>query len=396
MKTHKLTINNIDFSDYDKAQKYYSDLKNKMLDAIYSNKRVHTEIKQLEKEVKDEVENAIVQDIVRWQGTDGAYDAASTMLTKIEESVVDYLDGSNKGFQNLILDLEKQAQQTSKDTAIQEAELKKLLHKRQEAIFKEINFDKASFENMLRGVGQTGNADFSDIVAHGTRYFIRLLYDKVATSLKLDTNKFVRLLTIGGFYKEAAEYALLEKYFSKHAKNLKVYHAGSQQTELDVIISELDDLDTILTGNETITIAIEENELTDSLTQDLLKQIQWYGEQVKSWRLSSGANTYSIGSRAGLYNAFINQDKSNAYNILAAMQFLAQYKNILLSLGPTNALFASGDKRQWMCDFIKEFRTKHYALTFAPDKDNNMLSSHVILERYMTARNQMRKKFLAI
>jgi hypothetical protein len=45
---------------------------------------------------------------------------------------------------------------------------------------------------------------------------------------------------LGGFYKEAAEYEILERKFRKM---MNVFHAGSKNTELDIIITTLDNME---------------------------------------------------------------------------------------------------------------------------------------------------------
>jgi hypothetical protein len=100
-------------------------------------------------------------------------------------------------------------------------------------------------------------------------------------------------MSLAGFYKEAAEYKVLSEHLTK---SLNVYHAGSKNTELDIIITSLDSIEAALTGNTSISTDITVGNYKD-ISDALIKQIEWFGEQVKSWGLKSKMNSYHIGSR---------------------------------------------------------------------------------------------------
>jgi hypothetical protein len=84
---------------------------------------------------------------------------------------------------------------------------------------------------------------------------------------------------------------------------------------------------------------------------------------------------------------------SEDYSSLNSARFLARFKNILLALGPANVLFSSNGYRQWMCDFIHDFRQKGYLLAFARKNNSSSLTKEVVLERYFTNKGNIRKRF---
>jgi hypothetical protein len=73
-------------------------------------------------------------------------------------------------------------------------------------------------------------------------------------------------MSLSGFYKEATEYEVLSKHFGKA---LNTYHAGSKNTELDIIITSLNNLEKALGGNTEITKLISVGNFTD-LSVDLI------------------------------------------------------------------------------------------------------------------------------
>jgi predicted RecB family endonuclease len=91
-----------------------------------------------------------------------------------------------------------------------------------------------------------------------------------------------------------------------------VHHSGGAKinnidTELDIIISSIDDLNDILSKNLTVTQKIEINK---KIPQNLIDDISWFGEQSKSWIINEHATwaNYSIGNRSNLLNSF-NQER---------------------------------------------------------------------------------------
>ena len=169
---------------------------------------------------------------------------------------------------------------------------------------------------------------------------------------------------------------------------------GAKNIEIDNVITNLQSIDAVMQGNEEVVELINLSQGMEGLEEELLKKIDWYGQQVKSWNLSANSMVYKIGSRSALFQAYTSGG-GNLYSTIESARFLAKFENILLSLGPSNVLFSAGSQRYFMCNFIKEFREKQYVLTFSKEGENELLTHTVALESYVTLKGNMRKRFLS-
>ena len=338
------------------------------------------------------LDEAIVNQIsTNWQKS---FELGKNSLQQIEEMAEKAIEQDDGAIKQIIADIDKQAQEKTQAVDKQQALLKKQLNREKYALINASKLDRTFFENMFRT--NVPMADVSDLTNHGIAYFNRLVYSKLTNNIDtLAPTFFPRALTLGGFYQEAFEYEGLKKLLSSYS-NIKIYHAGSKNIEMDVLISSLDNIDAILNKNIEITKVIELSDDQLDVEKELLSKINWFGEQVKGWSLNSGALTYNIGYRQFLFNAFLGANGEGAeYNSIAAANFLAKFKNILLSLGPSNVLFAAGSQRLWMSDFIAQFRQKNYLLTFERPNDHGAMTAHVVLDQYLTAKGNLRKRYLA-
>lgn len=175
-------------------------------------------------------------------------------------------------------------------------------------------------------------------------------------------------ITMQGFIREQLELNALQKIFAN--TNLNVQHGGvktvgGKETEFDIILSFLNNMDTLDTQIQgTKQLLLDPH----SMIHQLLPQIQHYGEQVKSFNI----HTQKIvkGRMAGLRisdNATLQQQLSskaqnNYVTLTQNLKFMAQSKNIIQSFGPATVLFSSGAGRQWTFEFIQDFRENNYYL----------------------------------
>lgn len=371
-------------SDYDQAQRYYIDLKNKMLDDIMNKVKISPLLRISPLELRDKIETNILQNATNWQSSfiegKGALDRVEAEVSKILENQ------DTSGIKSLMEELQKKAKELDVDGDKYTRHLKDLLKANQKKIIEQTLSDRQFFTSML---SSSPSADATDITNQLSSYFARYLYSQIMESQEISSRAHYEL-SLGGFYKEAAEYEILNK---KLGKLLNVFHAGSRNTELDILITSLDNIETALKGNEQITKIISAGDFSD-VQQDLINQITWYGEQVKGWSLDANTNVHSIGNREELFQAFLNeQNVEQSYDTVAAARFLGRFKNILLALGPTNVLFSSGGRRQWMSDFLADMRARSFVLVFGRPNMKSPLTNKVNIERVMTQKGNIRDRF---
>ena len=383
----------VDISGYDQAIDHYRNLKNKMLDQIANNAKIDVKSKSY-KQFIDNTDKLILQNASDWgQG----FQKAQETLERVETSVAKLIEsGSTNEVKQLLQEIRKQVYDKQDKIKDAQKNFKQKLNLNKDLIFTNLGKDSHFIENMI-GV-QNNSGDVSDIVNQASSYFIRYLYSQLFDEKSFaEGSRFKYILSMGGYYKELHEYQALEKILSNF---LNVYHAGSvkiggKDTEIDIFFSTLNNLESGLTQNIEITqmiSSIPEPPGTNDLILSLIEQINTFGEQVKSKSLGKN-NSFEIGNRATLYSNYLSEG-GNKHSSLEAIHFLSRFKNIILSFGISNVLFSSNGKRQWMSDFIEDFRKQAYLLSFMRAKDDSELTEKVGLEQlYTKSKTQIRNRF---
>lgn len=368
---------------YTQAYQYYKSLKERMIDQIVMNTQLNGEIQSGYAQLKESLETDILTETSsHFEGRSEAMDALDAMELLVGDMI---LNQDISGVQALMQNLTNKASEAEGGISKQIQMLKNELKVNQAEIFAMLGIDRTFLMNMISAVP----GDTTDIANQLSSYFVRYLYSQLFTQFQI-VSKFKYIMSLAGFYKEATEYEVLSRHL---ANRINVFHAGSKNTELDIIITALDSVEDALSGNSTITKVISAGEFTD-VQKDLIEKIDWFGEQVKSWSLNSKQPTYHIGNRAQLFAAYLAEKGVNEdYSTADSARFLARFENILLALGPSNVLFSSNNNRQWMCDFIFDFRMKNYFLAFGRASDKSPLTPAVNLEQYFTEKKNIRKRF---
>ncbi len=383
----------IDTSGYDQAMMHYRNLKNKMLDQITNSAKAKLQAGEYQKFIND-VDSLILQNASGWGE---GYQSAQQTLSAIEAAVADLIaSGSTAGVQQILESIHKQVYDKKNKIKNAQQTFKQKLNLNKDLIFAELGIDNKFIENMIGVQGRSG--DMSDIIAQASSYFIRYLYSQLFNEKSFaEGSRFKYAMSLGGYYKELHEYEALEKVLNNF---LNIYHTGGtkvsgRDTEMDIFISAISNLEMGLNQNVEITqmiSSLQEPPGIEDILASLSQQIDSFGEQVKSKSLGK-SDTFEIGNRADLYSAFLSEG-GNEYSSLQALHFLARFKNILLSLGVSNVLFSSNNKRQWMVDFIEDFRRQAYLLSFVRSTNKDKLTSKVGLEQlYTSSRNSIRSRF---
>ena len=372
---------------YDSAIVHYTNLKNKMLDQFAERSKNNLKKNGLIENINNNIEEELFKET---SSTQDAWNESYQMLNRIEDVVGDMIvTGKTNGVQHLINTLKSEINKNNQDIKSQQKKIKKSLRDNQDNIFKELKIKKTFFKNLINSVQ---GVDTIDIERQLSSYFVRYLYARLEQE-DITGSKFYNTLVLAGFYKESIEYELLHK---KLNNVFNIIHAGPKDSEMDILITSLNNVDKIFNENEQLNkelSALPSNIDILDLKNNLFKQIDWYGEQVKSWSLGSG-DALHIGNRADLYNKYLNEG-GNPMSSLQGAIFLSHFQNILRALGPANVLFSSNKSRQWMCDFIQNFRKQRYTLAFERKNNNEALNSSIVLERFLTDKQNIRQRYLA-
>lgn len=388
-----LSVDNIDQSGYTAAIAHYNDLRNKMIEQ-FKQRALASGVAEQYLHLEDIFENEILQNTSSFGE---GFKQASETLARLESAISKIIaDGNTDQVYNVLNEIRSKI--TEKEGKLKNVQqtLKLALNKNQTQIFEALGLDRNFVISMLSTSGTSG--DINDLANQASSYFIRALYTRLFDDKTVLSSNFKYLMSMGGYYKELHEYEALEKVLSSY---LNVVHGGGikiegKDTELDIFITNLDKIEA-LNRNAAITqeiMALPQDRVdVEQLRQQLLKEIDWFGEQVKSRSLGK-SDVFEIGNRAGLYGTFKGEG-FNPGSSLQAIHFLARFQNILLALGQSNVLFSSNNKRQWMSDFIADFRRQNYMLTFMRKTNKGPLTQTVGLEQLYTQKNAIKRRFLS-
>lgn len=390
LTTEQLATRGINASGYKTAQQHYALLKKKFILQTINKVKQEDLMKEYKKSFAE-----LQQIILKGDNTS---DESKKLANELLESIEQFADAqlTNQNTQNALKDAydkitKRKVSSRAKDPV--KAYLDRV-KKHQDLIFNII--DKQGFLNQIP---LPSNGDLQDITNQASSYLLRYLFKKI-TSNTVAMNKGNYANSLKGYYQEIGDYKLWEKYIDgiSNRSGLKVYHAGSGKvvkdgkeidTELDIVISNLDNLQEILEANEEVKTDILIGSVYDmqELNTNLINKINWFGEQTKAWDFPNKYQRFgarAIGNRAELFKQFLStpeaqlNEKGESFQALQGMQFLAYYKNILLALGPANVIMGIGGNRMWMCDFIKTFREMQYLLAFDGGR-KNPLNQHISL-----------------
>lgn len=230
-----------------------------------------------------------------------------------------------------------------------------------------------SLVSVIENTADTDTSTLHDLVNRANQMF------RIALSAELQ-GKTQHILTgwpmrtMQGYLREQSELNALENLFKDTP--VKVTHGGSKkvnnvETVFDNILSFIDFNDDAFSKQVqgTSTIGLTETEIESAI----LPQIKFYGEQVKSFNLLSDKVSaknkmagHRIASNEALFSTFMNQvANANYITLKENLAFMAKYQHILEVFGPATLLFSSGAGRQWMHEFIQNFRQKNYYLLFS-------------------------------
>ena len=389
-------------TDYEAAVNYYAKLKEQMLDEVFDSfmkKSGH-----IDTQTKNNLQTQIEQ------ATSLNYKGAETLSTKVLGKVEKYakmmvknlVGAKSEQYQQLLQEINNEKTKLMGESRkVKRDAYKKMIEKKRAVMQSLLNPQKlwAQINNKTYGMNVSG-ADKSDIQNQIYSY-LNFYAMELMTESDFDANPWNRARIVAGYYRELSEYQALSNLIGKNM----VHHAGAKKIKtsqgtvdspLDIMISSLETEAQRLNNVEYVNQLFADTPITEASASELMSTIDVYGEQVKSWSFQKKlpSDGYFIGNRKDLLSAYLSTGGS-PYDYRSATAFLGKLRSILISLGPQNVLFSTGNQRFWMDDFIKTFRQQGLLLTFEPEKDRS-IGQHVILDRLIMARGKtvkMRKKY---
>lgn len=362
---------NIPGGGYESAQQYYGKLKKQFLQQL-ENSMVLEGKKQFKV-----ANNQIIQGLI----TDTASKIDGKEVNEILNDIFsEFAHSGELALLKTIVD-KKLAQEDQENIRQSHEARVKFLQSVQESINQQIGAEH--FSNLMKKtitrVIDTSSYNIDSNTLHDLVNRANVLF-RIAMSIYIQGYSEYNLngitsITLQGYLREQAELNGLKKLFKNSPLNIT--HGGSvkvagKETEFDIILSFMDNIDR--TFNQQVTGVANLLISAADLEKELLPKIQYYGEQVKSFNLKTNKKAYFriIGSRENLLTQLKNKSEIITQNGYITqkdnLSFLAEMKNIIATFGPATVLFSSGAGRQWMDEFIRDFRKENYLLTFQRKK----------------------------
>ena len=376
---------------YSQAQKWYKQLREKFATALAE--QVENESGKSSEQTIEELEKALVASV--GPKKDPKAKLQSIMTQFVKELNSNGLDVSGAAA-SIKSDLAKSGEKIeNEERVIREQLLNNIIGQ-----FK----DSGQLEQMLTtAIGKsTALGASSDEI--GERYeallqnTTNLLRRIIVQTINEDSySYYTTILTLAGYVYEDMEYQALTDIFSDITQHVQVRPGGAlkvkgRETHADNIISLVDPfVEDLKKGFTRQTEVIQRNPLKyDKVKQkELLKQIDYFGEQVKTFSLQGGykrtGNIYGlrISEQSEMFEEFkaTSNDSSYIYSMKNNINFVGRYRNILRSFGADTLLFATKDGRYFMDDFIMEMRRNNYYAIFGRDTVSKAPTKTVVIDK---------------
>lgn len=369
---------------YAKAQKWYSQLKEKFVSEIQNNLE-NIQQQQEIKSQRDKVEKAIVN--AKMQGSENTIQYLQNIINQYFNDLIK----QDANLETAISLAKKELETSNKNNKEAERQLRQYLLHKINLTF-DVNTLRKILTQSIQTVMQTSRTEtqmrYSALITQTSTILQRL----IAQQLNKDTMSYYsNLIMLGGYIKEDLEYQALSQLLDI---GVQVRPGGTkavegQQTHMDIILSN------IIEGfeefernfNKQITITREGPFLyTEQAQQDLLNNIKYFGEQSKTFSLWAKKRTTGdiqglrISEQSDMFKIYEKSTK-DPYNLFENIKFLGKYQNILRAFGADTLLFATKDGRYFMDDFIQEIKKENYYLLFGINNSTKLLSSTVVIDK---------------
>lgn len=331
---------------YESAQQHYNKLKKQMLNTLINN----TTIENL---TEEQMADLVLQTENQYN-TGNLSSETNRLLEKFEKVLLDNRDD----YSSYLQEIDQAIQRGEKKAIIAAKEgLKQALKENQRFILQEAL--KTST------IARISANDYATVFSQMRSILVYSLMSN--KNIQMYRQSAIR---IGGFVKEVGELKALRKRFSSsqfQSKAIQTFLVGDfkstttkKDTPLDLIITTLSDVEIAFNQAERITENIEQY----INGQASYENINVFGEQSKSWNLTSRTRFYEIGFRKNLLDSYKSIHSKDYKDVENAINYLAQVQNTLQVFGPLNVLFSTGNQRWWMDDFIKEISQRGLQVIF--------------------------------
>ena len=337
---------------YESAQQHYAKLKTQMLKTLINNTNIE--------DLTEEQMSDLVLKTENIYNTNNLSQKTNELLRKFEKVLLENRSEYEGYLQSIYEAIESGEK---KAITIAKEELKRILKNNQQFILKEA-LKTSTIANIKSNDYSTVLAQMRSILVHS------LLTNKNMTLYRQSA------IRIGGFVKEVGELKALRKLFSSSGfqkNSVQTFLTGDfkssttgKDTPLDLIITTLQDAEQAFNQAEVVVENIDKYIAGKSKYEN----INVFGEQSKSWNLTSRTRFYEIGFRKNLLDSYKQQHPKSFRQIEKAINYLADVKNTLQVLGPLNVLISTGNQRWWMDDFLDEIRRRDMQLIFKSSNNN--------------------------
>lgn len=398
-------------SGYSQAQKWYGKLREKFISEIQQ----HLELQQQQGIIQSkqrEIEEIFLKARSNYEIEGG--DPVSLLRKIMTQYIEDlFVDGSEA--QGELIDVKEKVKKIKEKNSDVEKDLRKSLVGRINSTF-DINKLKEILINSIQKVVKiSGSAETRIRYGALIDQTMTLLWRAISEQLNAATQAYSSdLYKMAGYVKEDLEYQALLKLFDSF---LKVSpggkkSVGGQQTHMDVILStieeEIENFDKNF-SSQIITTRSGPFVYEEQQQRELLNQIKYFGEQVKTFsfgmdsRITGGIQGLRISGQAEMFKEYTTKYPNDIFNLITNIKFVGQYRNILRSFGADTLLFSTKDGRYFMNDFISAFRKENYYLLLGLQIEKydeavkkkvkvRELSNTVVLDKPWYTRVKMDKK----
>lgn len=378
---------------YAQAQRWYEELKTNFFNQIYENLSTNSQ------QMYEDIVNNVNRDLSNANPDKSLSKEAGLELEKIMSNFIKELMDTNANVAAAINQAQANSKSNQQRTGEEQVEL---VNQLKDIIIKEIGDMenlKTILEKSLESRGTNIQERYSALLTRTSSLLTRALVEK----LGLLNNLYMKTArTLSGFVAEDLEYVALEELFNKRdVQNIVKVKPGGTITSSKGTQTHMDNILSIVEfSKDDFTVQIDQAANLDitfdrQAEKELQKQIQYFGEQVKTFSLSKKPTTGSlagarISEQSDMYKEYATHVNGNVYQLYENIRFVGRYHNILRSFGADTLLFANADGRYFMNDFIKEFKAKDYYLLFGYGKGDSgyKVTSTVVLDKPWYSRNK--------
>lgn len=313
------------------------------------------------------------------------YRAAEAMVAEVLEN------HSEQDIQSQIWALEQISREAGKNIEQQKKIVNKEIEKIVQQYSDETQVDRLIDEMLPKYLSQE-NAKLSAAQVYAyTKSMLRREIKKRASIAEIDRAVKKHPSIILGYVREdAITAAALKAIEVLKAKGMSAKTVGAEQSKIDIIIPITSQASAAVQGNADLLGDIIKQ--LDTLSAEFVvtgeskyETDEFLGIQSKPWQLYLPTTTWnrnSVGSRAELYNAFLEHLKGMSpadRNVGWHRGVLFLSEHLQEVMGPNTVMYATGGKLIWTSDLLRDLYQKYHKYFAFMLDSNYQLTSHIQL-----------------